>query len=136
MRLHALAPLAAAAAAAATTAAAVSMLAGCASGPPGSSLDSASSPAPLTHAPEPLRTLLASSPALRPILDRAAEHPEIVTRLELVAAEARQSLGDDRLGVIGTDIRPVGRVDAPVPLTRYDPTHPYDAAEYDLPDRG
>jgi arylsulfatase A len=49
---------------------------------------------------------------------------------------ARRWLGDARLGVTGADVRPIGRVDHPSPLTTYDPSHPYYAAEYDLPDRG
>ena len=36
----------------------------------------------------------------------------------------------------GDDVRPIGRVDDPAPLTTYDPDHPYFVAEYDLPDRG
>jgi arylsulfatase A len=68
--------------------------------------------------------------------DVAPDHPEVVARLEAIAAEARRSLGDARLGVTGADVRPIGRVDHPSPLTTYDPSHPYYAAEYDLPDRG
>ncbi|MEO5901886.1 MAG: sulfatase [Ilumatobacteraceae bacterium] len=63
-------------------------------------------------------------------------HPEIVARLTEVADAARRTLGDARLGVTGTERRPAGRVDHPVALTVYDPTHPYSAAEYDLADRG
>ena len=46
---------------------------------------------------------------------------------------ARASLGDARLGISGADVRPIGRVTDAVPLTTYDPAHPYYAAEYDLP---
>ena len=63
-------------------------------------------------------------------------HPDVVARLETIADDARQSLGDARTGVIGRDVRPIGRVAVAAPLTAYDPTHPYYAAEYDLPDRG
>ena len=69
-------------------------------------------------------------------LDVADDHPDVVARLEGLADRARRSLGDARLGVTGADIRPVGRVTDPAPLTRYDPAHPYYAAEYDLPHRG
>ena len=68
--------------------------------------------------------------------DRAAERPDEVARLEAIAEAARQSLGDARLGITGDDRRPLGRVDDPVPLTTYDPSHPYFQAEYDLSDRG
>ncbi len=68
--------------------------------------------------------------------DRAAELPAEVARLTAIAEEARRSLGDARLGVAGTDLRPLGRVADARPLTSYDPSHPYYQAEYDLPDRG
>ena len=64
------------------------------------------------------------------------EHPEIVARLRVLAEQARVTLGDARLGRIGTEVRPIGEVSDPVPLTQYDPDHPYVMAEYDLPDRG
>jgi hypothetical protein len=60
----------------------------------------------------------------------------VVQHLLARAAEARRSLGDRRLEQAGADRRPIGRVEHPSPLTTYDPTHPYYAAEYDLPDRG
>ena len=68
--------------------------------------------------------------------DRAAERPDEVARLAAVADRARASLGDARLGISGADVRPIGRVTDAVPLTTYDPAHPYYAAEYDLPQRG
>ncbi len=68
--------------------------------------------------------------------DVANDHPEVVNRLQALATDARTSLGDARLGIAGGDTRPIGRVENPAPLTTYDPTHPYYAAEYDLPDRG
>lgn len=64
------------------------------------------------------------------------ENPGIVTRLEDLAETARASLGDARLNRVGNDIRPIGQVSHPRPLTSYDPNHPYFMAEYDLPDRG
>jgi arylsulfatase A len=66
----------------------------------------------------------------------AAERPDVARVLEAHAERARCSLGDARLGIVGSDVRPVGRVDEPAPLTTFDPDHPYFAAEYDLPDRG
>ena len=68
--------------------------------------------------------------------DVASEHPEVVSDLERVAQDYRQRLGDSRLGIEGTEVRPIGRVESPSTLTTYDPRHPYYAAEYDLPDRG
>ncbi|MEM7337142.1 MAG: sulfatase [Actinomycetota bacterium] len=64
------------------------------------------------------------------------DHPTIVAELNSLADGARRALGDRRLGQDGSEVRPVGRVEHPVPLTTYDPHHPYVVAEYDLPDRG
>jgi arylsulfatase A-like enzyme len=68
--------------------------------------------------------------------DVAADHPDVVARLEAHAAAARADLGDGRLGIVGAGCRPVGEVADPVPLTTFDPDHPYYLAEYDLLDRG
>lgn len=68
--------------------------------------------------------------------DVAAEHPEVLAELAVHAEAARTSLGDGLQGRAGADVRPIGRVDRPVPLTAYDPDHPYYLAEYDLTDRG
>ena len=63
-------------------------------------------------------------------------YPEIVARLEKIMDEARTQLGDDRLGITGTGVRPVGRVDNPVTLTHYDEDYPYIIAMYDKEDAG
>jgi arylsulfatase A-like enzyme len=68
--------------------------------------------------------------------DVAAEHPDVVARLSEVADGFRHRLGDKRLGIVGTEVRPHGRVTNPTTITSYDPDHPYFMAEYDLPDRG
>lgn len=68
--------------------------------------------------------------------DVAADHPEVVAALEAHADRARADLGDGRVDLRGTGRRPVGEVENPVPLTTFDPTHPYYLAEYDLPHRG
>ncbi|MCB0971997.1 MAG: Cerebroside-sulfatase, partial [Acidimicrobiales bacterium] len=68
--------------------------------------------------------------------DVADRHPEVVARLTEAAERYRHDLGDARLGIAGAGVRPSGRVAHPVPLTTYDPDHPYVVAEYDLPDRG
>lgn len=64
------------------------------------------------------------------------DHPEVVARLDALAEQVRVTLGDARLDRMGSEVRPIGRVDDPKPLTEYDPDHPYVIAEYDLPDRG
>lgn len=48
----------------------------------------------------------------------------------------RADLGDAATGVAGRNVRPIGRVAHPKPLTEYDPSHPYFAAEYDSEDAG
>ncbi len=65
-----------------------------------------------------------------------AQHPEVVARLQSLLTACREDLGDERLGIVGSNVRPIGRVDAPRPLTEYDPAHPYLYAEYDLNDVG
>lgn len=69
-------------------------------------------------------------------VDRLPEHPEVVATLESVADGLRRELGDRSLGITGRGCRAPGRASAAVPLTRYDPLHPYAVAEYDLADRG
>jgi len=68
--------------------------------------------------------------------DVAADHPEVLAELARHAEAARASLGDRLQDRTGADVRPIGRTSHPVPLTTYDPDHPYYLAEYDLPDRG
>ncbi|MGI9602619.1 MAG: sulfatase family protein [Acidimicrobiales bacterium] len=68
--------------------------------------------------------------------DRSADHPDVVADLTSRIEAARLDLGDERLGIDGTGVRPIGRVDNPVTLTEFDPDHPYFMAEYDLADRG
>lgn len=63
-------------------------------------------------------------------------HPDVADRLRALAESARTSLGDERTGDTGLHLRPIGRVEHPAPLTRYDPDHPYYMAEYDMADRG
>ncbi len=68
--------------------------------------------------------------------DVATEHPEVVAELRVHIERARADLGDGVSSTTGADVRPVGRVDNPVPLTVWNPDHPYYIAEYDLGDRG
>lgn len=63
-------------------------------------------------------------------------HPDIVKDLMGRLDRCRQDIGDDATGVTGENIRPIGRVDNPKPLTEYDPDHPYIIAMYDKPNRG
>lgn len=64
----------------------------------------------------------------------AEEHPEVVRQLRARARECIASLGDNATGVVGSDVRPIGRVKNAKPLTEYDPNHPYIVALYDLAD--
>jgi arylsulfatase A-like enzyme len=63
-------------------------------------------------------------------------HPEIVAGLSKLMDDARKDLGDDRLGIKGSGVRPVGRVENAVPLTYYDEDFPYIIAMYDKEDFG
>ena len=64
------------------------------------------------------------------------ENPQIVAELTSLLDECRKDLGDDATGIKGQNVRPIGKVDNPVPLTEYDPDHPYIIAMYDKGDRG
>jgi len=62
--------------------------------------------------------------------------PEVVARLEALLVQCRFSLGDAAQGVVGSDIREIGRAANPKPLAVYDPAHDYIIAMYDKTDRG
>ncbi|MBC2603176.1 sulfatase family protein [Puniceicoccus vermicola] len=62
------------------------------------------------------------------------QYPDIVRELEERAQEQRERLGDEITGNRGSEVRPIGRVKIPTPLTEYDESHPYMIAMYDLPD--
>jgi len=66
----------------------------------------------------------------------AEEHPEVVAELQAKLQACREDIGDEAEGVAGANVRPIGRVENPKPLTEYDESHPYIIAMYDLPDRG
>lgn len=68
--------------------------------------------------------------------DLADGNPEVVASLERIAETARAVLGDARLGRVGSEVRPIGRVADPRPLTVFDADHPYYLAEYDLSEKG
>lgn len=62
------------------------------------------------------------------------ENPEIIKDLEQESDKFRDIFGDDRLNKVGSEIRPIGEVDNPQPLTKYSEDHPYMIAYYDLAD--
>jgi arylsulfatase A len=64
------------------------------------------------------------------------QQPEVVAELMALVATCREDLGDTGAGVEGRNRRPIGRVENAKPLTEFDPTHPYYAAEYDLTEAG
>ncbi len=68
--------------------------------------------------------------------DLVDEHPELVAELLALITAARLEFGDDASEMVGTDVRPVGRVSDPVTLTIFDKDAPYYMAEYDLSERG
>ena len=65
-----------------------------------------------------------------------ASNPDVVKALSEAADACRIDIGDDSTGVIGRNIRLIGRVEHADTLTHYDPDHPYLVAMYDLKDRG
>ena len=65
-----------------------------------------------------------------------AAQPDVVRELQAALAACRTDLGDDATGVQGANIRPIGRVAEPEPLTKLDSEHPYIIAMYDLKDSG
>ena len=68
--------------------------------------------------------------------NRYDAYPSIVQELTELIESCRVDLGDASTGCEGVNVRPAGRVDNPVPLTCFDPDHPYYMAIYDLCDRG
>jgi len=64
------------------------------------------------------------------------KYPEIVENLTKLMDAARKELGDDKLGIMGNGVRPVGKVENPVTLTHYDEDFPYIIAMYDKEDAG
>jgi arylsulfatase A-like enzyme len=69
-------------------------------------------------------------------IDRYGARPDVVAALEIHAEHARATLGDARTGTAGADVRPIGRVDDPRPLTGFDLDDSAHVAEYDLSDWG
>ena len=65
-----------------------------------------------------------------------AKMPGEAARLAALADLIRVDLGDERLGIVGSGVRPIGRVENPRMLTAFNADDPGTIAEYDLPDRG
>lgn len=65
--------------------------------------------------------------------DVVAKHPNIVEALQRQVEDYRTRLGDRATSSIGSECREPGRVNEPCELTIFDPSHPYFAPEYDLP---
>lgn len=65
-----------------------------------------------------------------------AKHADIVDDLMKRIEGCRRDLGDAATGIKGDNVRPIGRVTNPEPLTEYDPDHPYIMAMYDKHHRG
>lgn len=63
-------------------------------------------------------------------------HPKILADLMARLVACREDLGDAAHGVAGCNVRAIGEVAHPKPLTEYNPAHPYIEAMYDLKDRG
>ncbi len=66
----------------------------------------------------------------------AEQEPERVQALQALIDEARQELGDRQKGLEGSGRRPQGSHQPNLPLTQFDPDHPYFQSEYDLADAG
>ncbi len=64
-----------------------------------------------------------------------ADNPDVVAELDALLDQCRKDIGDEATGVIGENVRPIGRVDNPQTLTHYDPAHPYIVAMYDSSDK-
>ncbi|MFW6189159.1 MAG: sulfatase [Planctomycetota bacterium] len=68
--------------------------------------------------------------------DLSGDLPDVVAEMEEALNRGREELGDEATGAEGRNLRPIGRVEDPEPLTEYDPDHPYIVAIYDLEDAG
>ncbi len=63
-----------------------------------------------------------------------SENPDIVEALSQKAQAMREDIGDDSRGIVGKNVRPIGKVENGKPLTQYREDHPYMIAMYDLAD--
>jgi arylsulfatase A-like enzyme len=90
----------------------------------------------LTRDKQPVRELYDLEGDLGETTSVFDQHPDVVKDLMKLVDATREDLGDDAAGIVGANRRPIGSVERGVPLTEYDPSHPYIVAMYDLPDRG
>ena len=59
------------------------------------------------------------------------QHPDVVAAFQPFIEHYRDDIGDSAVNRTGRNCRPAGKVKNPVPLTSYDPQHPYIVAMYD-----
>lgn len=64
------------------------------------------------------------------------EHPDIVAMIMEKIEECREDIGDAFTNTVGKNVRSVGKVDNPKPLTEYDESHPYIISLYDKTEVG
>lgn len=64
------------------------------------------------------------------------EYPEITEKMWKRIEECRKDLGDVITGITGENVRQIGRVENPHPLTEYREGHPYMVAMYDRDEIG
>jgi len=64
------------------------------------------------------------------------EHPDVVAMISERIESCREELGDAFTGTVGKNVRPIGKVDNPEPLTIYSEDHPYIVAMYDKSEAG
>lgn len=63
-------------------------------------------------------------------------YPDIVERLNKALLDCREELGDTVSGVLGKEVRQIGKVAHPKPLTEFDENHPYVVMMYDREEVG
>lgn len=64
------------------------------------------------------------------------EYPNVVKEIMGKINICREDMGDAFTGIIGKNIRPIGKVENPKPLTVFDENHPYIIAMYDKTEVG
>ena len=64
------------------------------------------------------------------------EYPDIAKDLYARVEKCRHDLGDTITHMAGKNVRPIGKVENPHPLTRYNENHPYIVTMYDRDEIG
>ncbi len=85
---------------------------------------------------KPVKLLYHISQDMGEAINVYQEYPEEAEKLEKAAAECRRELGDSVTGIKGREVRSIGRVENPRPLTQYDVNHPYVVMMYDREEVG